>query len=172
MYQQYNDDIKNRCVFNSFDIDALPKNQKRLEKIEKQEFKNKIQTPTVVFGIIVTLILTNINGVHKDSKSRLFKASGINDILTLLKQKRGSFYLNDDIWQSISKVERGKVTNKMRFAILARDHHRCRICGSTRNLEIDHIIPIAKGGKTKFDNLQTLCHKCNVKKGDSLDYKV
>ncbi|MBO5777220.1 MAG: HNH endonuclease [Clostridia bacterium] len=32
-------------------------------------------------------------------------------------------------------------------------------------LEIDHIKPIAKGGKTTIDNLQTLCHDCNVKKG-------
>lgn len=39
-----------------------------------------------------------------------------------------------------------------------------------KDLEIDHIIPIAKGGKSTYDNLQTLCHRYNIKKGDKLDY--
>jgi len=32
-------------------------------------------------------------------------------------------------------------------------------------LECDHIIPLARGGETTMDNLQTLCTKCNRKKG-------
>ena len=59
----------------------------------------------------------------------------------------------------------------MRFSIYARDGYRCRICGARQGkivqLEIDHIIPIAKGGKSTYDNLQTLCHNCNVQKGDN-----
>ena len=31
-------------------------------------------------------------------------------------------------------------------------------------LHIDHIVPIAKGGKTVKSNLQVLCSKCNGKK--------
>ncbi len=73
-------------------------------------------------------------------------------------------------WQSICRVERGKVTNKMRFAIYERDHYRCRKCGkSTDDLEVDHIIPISKGGKSTFDNLQTLCHRCNYRKGSNIE---
>ncbi|MBO4856796.1 MAG: HNH endonuclease [Bacilli bacterium] len=44
------------------------------------------------------------------------------------------------------------------------------MCGKSdllENLEIDHIIPIARGGKTTPDNLQVLCHDCNKKKGHS-----
>ncbi|MBE5764088.1 MAG: HNH endonuclease [Clostridiales bacterium] len=57
----------------------------------------------------------------------------------------------------------------MRFEIYARDGYRCKICGRTDrevNLEIDHIKPIAKGGKSTYDNLQTLCVYCNKEKGD------
>ncbi|MDD3841546.1 MAG: HNH endonuclease [Bacilli bacterium] len=57
----------------------------------------------------------------------------------------------------------------MRFAIYQRDHYRCQKCGrQTNDLEVDHIVPIAKGGKSTYDNLQTLCHRCNSAKGSNL----
>ena len=60
----------------------------------------------------------------------------------------------------------------MRFSIYQRDGYRCRICGrSTDDLEVDHIFPIAKGGKSTYDNLQTLCHRCNYNKSDSFEYE-
>lgn len=87
-----------------------------------------------------------------------------------INQKRGNFYVDEEIWHSICRVERGKVTNKLRFYIYERDGYRCRKCGSENNLEIDHIIPISKGGKSTPNNLQTLCHKCNYEKGSAIEY--
>ena len=116
------------------------------------------------------LKLTNINGYYKSSKRCIFSLTQIKDIIFKLNQKRGNYYLKNDIWQSICRVERGKVTNKMRFEVYKRDHNRCRKCGSTKNLEVDHIIPISKGGKSTFDNLQTLCHRCNLEKCSNMEY--
>jgi len=48
--------------------------------------------------------------------------------------------------------------------VFARDPHYCVYCGTTEDLQIDHIIPIAKGGTSDLDNLQILCGKCNRKK--------
>lgn len=87
-----------------------------------------------------------------------------------LNNKNRDFYNDKGIWDSLCRVERGKVSNKMRFSIYKRDGYRCRICGRTEKhdyLEIDHIKPIAKGGKSTYDNLQTLCRRCNKNKGDS-----
>ena len=92
----------------------------------------------------------------------------IKDIIAKLNQKRGNLYLNNDICLAICRVERGKVTNKMRSVIYECDHYKCRKCGRrTNDLEVDHIIPIAKGGKLTSDNLQILYHRCNYKKGSS-----
>lgn len=51
-----------------------------------------------------------------------------------------------------------------REAVLERDGYECRECGSTNNLEVDHVIPISEGGSHDLDNLQTLCHACHTKK--------
>ena len=143
----------------------------KLKKFEKRLFIKEQKTPTIYLAISVRLTLTNINGAYRDSKCNTFSSKDIKETITKLNQRRGDFYLNDDIWKAICRVERGKVTNKMRFYIYNRDHNRCCICGRrTNDLEIDHIYPIAKGGKTTMDNLQTLCHRCNARKGDSVNY--
>ena len=42
---------------------------------------------------------------------------------------------------------------------------KCATCSSTENLQLDHIIPIAVGGKNNVGNIQVLCQICNRKKG-------
>lgn len=44
----------------------------------------------------------------------------------------------------------------------------CACCGSKKNLTIDHILPVSKGGKTEAGNLQILCGECNNIKADKL----
>lgn len=46
---------------------------------------------------------------------------------------------------------------KIRSEIIQRDGGKCRVCGSTENLQVDHIRPVARGGQTTKANLWTLC---------------
>lgn len=74
-----------------------------------------------------------------------------------------------------SRAQRSAMTNDLREAIKLRDNYTCAICGNSVYkepnllLEVDHIKPISQGGKTEASNLQTLCWRCNRKKGNSLD---
>jgi 5-methylcytosine-specific restriction endonuclease McrA len=44
----------------------------------------------------------------------------------------------------------------------------CLYCGSTKQIEIDHIIPIARGGRHSIGNLAPACRACNRSKTDYL----
>lgn len=49
-----------------------------------------------------------------------------------------------------------------------RDGGKCVKCGSQKNLEFDHLIPVSKGGATTYRNLQLLCKECNVEKSNKI----
>jgi len=89
---------------------------------------------------------------------------GIKDIIKcyeLALEKEGKM--------TFVKRQRAIVSDSLRYDVLRRDNYRCCICGATSKdgvkLEVDHIIPISKGGKSTLDNLQTLCERCNRGKG-------
>jgi 5-methylcytosine-specific restriction endonuclease McrA len=51
--------------------------------------------------------------------------------------------------------------------------YRCLACGATENITFDHIIPLSRGGRNRFRNLQPLCAFCNNAKGNRIiDYRV
>lgn len=70
-----------------------------------------------------------------------------------------------------SSHQRSLMTANLRKKIKERDGYACVSCGVSIQdephllLEIDHIIPISKGGTSVESNLQTLCWKCNRSKG-------
>lgn len=72
------------------------------------------------------------------------------------------------------KEQRTLMTKKLRDFIKERDNFTCCNCGNSTHiepnllLEIDHIIPVSKGGETKEENLQTLCWKCNRSKSNRI----
>lgn len=71
----------------------------------------------------------------------------------------------DDAWQRAIKRRRWAVYQR-RDAIFTRDGHACVECGATTSLEVDHIVPMSRGGTDDDENLQTLCKPCNSSKKD------
>lgn len=84
-------------------------------------------------------------------------------------------YLADRVkFRKSAAGQRALMTSRLRQQIKERDHYTCKACGvSTEQephllLEIDHIVPVSKGGLTTEENLQTLCWRCNRSKGSKV----
>lgn len=44
----------------------------------------------------------------------------------------------------------------------------CIHCGTTKNITMDHLIPVSRGGRHSIGNLVPMCRSCNSKKGKRL----
>jgi 5-methylcytosine-specific restriction endonuclease McrA len=63
---------------------------------------------------------------------------------------------------------RHRVVRFSRFNVLLRDGFRCQYCGaspSIRELTMDHVMPRARGGPTRWNNVVAACKPCNNRKG-------
>ena len=58
---------------------------------------------------------------------------------------------------------------KLRWEVFRRDKFVCQYCGACGpnvELEVDHKIPVSRGGTDNIDNLKTACFNCNRGKGN------
>lgn len=162
----------------NFDVSIEDLDEEKLRNIESIEsivFNDLIEKVDTDFYAEVHLYLTR-GRIHRvvDEKKESFDLNEIIDVLKSIDSSKlidGRRFYSGEVWKSIERVERAKVSNELRQEIFERDGYTCVICGSTEkeSLEIDHIMPISKGGKTEPDNLQTLCHDCNIRKGNDID---
>jgi hypothetical protein len=64
---------------------------------------------------------------------------------------------------------RKAISKRLRFEVFKRDCFTCQYCGQAAPevvLNVDHILPVAKGGKNDLLNLITSCFSCNSGKSD------
>ena len=69
--------------------------------------------------------------------------------------------------QAYDHLPRAKVRFS-RLNIYARDRSTCQYCGrrpARAELNLDHVVPRAKGGKTSWENVVCSCVGCNLRKG-------
>jgi 5-methylcytosine-specific restriction endonuclease McrA len=53
--------------------------------------------------------------------------------------------------------------------IYLRDKSRCQYCGKrfrTEELNLDHVVPVSRGGKSTWENVVCSCIRCNIRKGN------
>lgn len=65
-------------------------------------------------------------------------------------------------WPAKRNGRRVAIPRKVRQRVLSRG--RCGECDSPENLEVDHIVPVSRGGTNEESNLQPLCRSCNSTK--------
>lgn len=62
-----------------------------------------------------------------------------------------------------------------RQTLFERDEYRCQYCGKhfeASDLNMDHVIPRAMGGRTTWENIVTCCLECNARKADRLPHQA
>ena len=48
--------------------------------------------------------------------------------------------------------------------MLLKARWRCRSCGKAGRMEVDHVVPVQRGGSDAMENLQALCRSCHIRK--------
>lgn len=168
-YKKYCDELNSIGIKGQYDKSTKGLIVKLLNRYEDKLYAKSIKTPCTDYSISVTLYLAKINGEVYRKKTDAFYSRYILYLIEKLNDKKGKFYKDGDIWDAICRVERSKLSNRLRLSIYERDGYKCKCCNEIQtpeNLEIDYIVPIANGGKSAYDNLQTLCRSCNAAKGD------
>ena len=75
------------------------------------------------------------------------------------------------IWKHRARDSR-IISGSIRYKVLTAAKNRCELCGIHKDkkaLDVDHIVPINKGGPNVIENMQALCYTCNSQKSDKDD---
>ncbi len=59
--------------------------------------------------------------------------------------------------------------------VFLRDHFTCQYCSKVlpeNQLNLDHVMPRDKGGRTTWENIVTSCFRCNTRKANKLSHEV
>jgi len=74
---------------------------------------------------------------------------------------------------SISAFSQSRyISETTKKIVYTRDGGSCNCCGSSTNLEYDHITPFSCGGSSAASNIQLLCMSCNRSKSNSCTCKI
>lgn len=132
------------------------------DRYEKELCVNLYVKPILDPLVVVKSSYTSAKGRNTYSYEESFTVAQIRDILCAASER-----IN---YEQGRAYQRSIMTESLRYSVLQRDHFRCVICGASveegAKLEVDHIKPISKGGKTELSNLRTLCKSCNRGKRD------
>ena len=126
LYIKYKDELPLVSEFGNFINQNEKLNKKYLLKLEKIIYNENLQKPKTEFMIHINLYCQKMNGKIYKSKKQIFTSQEILSFINRLNNKNNGFYNDRNIWDAICRVERGKVSNKMRFSIYTRDGYRCR----------------------------------------------
>lgn len=138
-------------------------------EIEMKMIESRKLSPSVDFEVVLTKTYISPKGKKNYRDSWTFTSREVYNVIESYERRMEQELKR----RATSEYERSKMTASLRYNVMKRDGFRCVICGRTADdgvkLHIDHIKPIAKGGKTEIENLRTLCDICNHGKQDKYD---
>ena len=103
------------------------------------------------------------------------------------KRNRDQAIENSRVWSRANRARRNACQRARQYRLETRswqteDFARaqellggvCAYCGSAENLTLDHVVPLARGGAHRIENLVAACKPCNSRKGarDELEFRA
>ena len=123
-------------------------------KREDELFEAKQLHPTASFSIRVHWGYTSPKRHNSYNEYRDYNEEQTKRLLREVSREMGRRTVD----QQAASYQRSLVTPSLRIKVFKRDGYRCQICGRSAKedgvaLEVDHIVPVSKGGKTELSNL-------------------
>lgn len=122
------------------------------------KLKNIMRVEDLPGAINLELSVKNGNGRY-DVDDPLLAASIIKTLVRLDKRQ---------LMKPQADGPSRHISREVKLAVWQRDQGKCVQCGARQYLEYDHIIPFSKGGASTESNVQLLCRRCNLEKGDRI----
>lgn len=141
----------------------LAKDESQIEYYEQitKSMPGKVLQRHGIVDYADNAFVLNVNNLTKEKSSELIKLC--DDKIKKYEEERGK-----RIWAHRSRDSK-EVPGSLRYQVLSKAKFRCELCGipaDEKALDVDHIVPRNKGGKTVLENLQSLCYTCNSQKRD------
>ena len=133
-------------------------------KTKKKKKKKKAECPYIRSGkYSVDKVIPFIGKYEKDYDGLMVKMG--SQRYEVFKEK-GLKCVDCGIVGSFFALEKFRLqeNNRHHFNLYAIDGEGLEVL-----MTKDHIIPISKGGKNILSNYQTMCEKCNSRKGDKIE---
>jgi len=111
----------------------------------------------------------DLSEISKEQREELIKICDVK--IAEYEEKYGK-----KIWKHRARDSR-IISGSIRYIVLKNAKNRCELCGihkDVKALDVDHIVPINKGGPNVIENMQALCYTCNSQKSDtdSTDFRL
>lgn len=149
------------------ELESLPEIDK-FKNMEKDMMRKAVNNTSFQdgFGLHFKTSYTSPKGQNHYEDNKDISKHELYEILKNLKEEKDE----RTEYEIFRDAERAKMTAGLRYDILKRDKFTCKYCGASSTvhgvtLHVDHIKPVANGGRTEKNNLQTLCRDCNLGKG-------
>lgn len=115
----------------------------------------------------ITAVLSTMRDWSNKSSVRLIR-SEVLPLVNELDRARANLRLVRQ-----GEPVREYISHALRKATYQRDKgicQRCRAAVPFHDAEIDHLIPVSRGGPSEPDNLRILCRTCNREKASAMPY--
>ena len=141
-------------------------------KIDSQESLHKVNLQEI-FGLNYDEFLSLNNSA---ALRALEKGADLGDVDTYIAIKEFNKWIEQNELDIEPKEESASVldnrtrhiSQEVKDDVWNRDGGECIQCGSSENLEFDHIIPFSEGGANTYRNIQLLCQPCNRTKSNKI----